>query len=76
LGAEPRPFLRRGTVLHDCPGNPRETWWPSREEADGLRPLPWTSSGDLTALARADALVRVPASSGLAAGDTVEFIRT
>jgi molybdopterin molybdotransferase len=76
LGAEPRPLLRRGTVLHDCPGNLRETWWPAREGADGLRPLAWTSSGDLTALARADALVRVPALSGLAAGEAVEFIRT
>ncbi len=75
-GAEPRPLLRRGTILQLCPGNPRETWWPAREEANGLRPLAWTSSGDLTALARADALVRVPALSGLAAGGAVEFIRT
>jgi molybdopterin molybdotransferase len=76
MGAEPRPVLRRARVLSACAGHPRETWWPAREEVEGLQPLPWTSSGDLTALAAADSLIRVPGSSRLAAGDEVEFIRS
>ena len=73
--AEAAPELLRGTVTAPIAGNPRETWWPAREESGGLRPLPWTSSGDITALASANALVRVPVS-GLAAGDAAGFIRT
>lgn len=65
----------RGAVTASIPGNPRETWWPAAVEAGGLRPLRWVSSGDLTALAGADALVRVP-PNGLAAGDEAGFIRT
>jgi len=70
-----RPMLRRGRILSAIAGNPRETWWPAAEEPEGLRPLPWASSGDLTALASADALVRVT-ESGLAVGAEAEFIRT
>ena len=73
-GGKPAPSVLRAGVLSDLAGNPRETWWPAAEEADGLRPLRWASSGDLTSLATADALVRVP-PSGLAAGEEVEFIR-
>ena len=69
------PAIFRGTVLSDVAGNPRETWWPAREQSNGLRPLPWTSSGDLTSLATANALIRIPVS-GLAAGGAAEFIRT
>ncbi len=69
------PVLRQGPVVDAVAGNARETWWPAVEEREGLRPLPWTSSGDLTPLASADALVRVPVS-GLAAGEMAEFIRT
>lgn len=74
-GGPTAPLLRKARVSSSIAGNPRETWWPAVEETDGLRPLPWVSSGDLTALATADALVRVP-SSGLAAGAEAEFIRT
>jgi molybdopterin molybdotransferase len=66
--------VRRGVVGKAVKGNPRETWWPAVEAPDGLIPLDWTSSGDLTALATADALLRVP-SSGLAEGDEAGFIR-
>lgn len=74
-GAPPRPVLRTSVVAADVPGNARETWWPARQGREGLHPLRWTSSGDMTALASADALIRVSAS-GLASGDRAEFIRT
>jgi len=74
-GGAPRPELLQGTVLDDIPGNPRETWWPADIEASGLRPLRWASSGDLTSLARARAILRIP-SFGLAAHGAAEFIRT
>jgi molybdopterin molybdotransferase len=48
-------------------GNPRETWWPARlalhEGVAIAEPLKWQSSGDLTGIASAGALVRVPANS-------------
>lgn len=69
------PELFKARVLADIPGNPRETWWPAVEALEGVRPLRWTSSGDLTSLATADALIRVP-SSGLAEDSQAEFIRT
>ena len=74
-GGPAAPLLRRARVSSSIAGNPRETWWPAVEETDGLHPLAWASSGDLTALATADALVRVT-SSGLAAGAEAEFIRS
>lgn len=74
-GAADAPVLLTGKVSAAIEGNPRETWWPAREESGGLCPLRWASSGDLTSLAAANALVRVPVS-GLAAGSTAEFIRT
>lgn len=63
-------------------GSARETFWPARWHwaADGtvrLTPLRWSSSGDLTALAATNALVRVPAGTErLARGCPVEFLRT
>jgi molybdopterin molybdotransferase len=74
-GESGAPVIGRGRLLGEVPGNPRETCWPGLEETTGLRPLQWVSSGDLTALATANALVRVPIS-GLAAGSEAEFIRT
>ncbi|MFM8459380.1 MAG: molybdopterin molybdotransferase MoeA, partial [Chthoniobacterales bacterium] len=74
-GAAPSPVLVSSHVNDPIAGNPRETWWPAKAESKGLRPLRWASSGDLTALASADALVRVPVS-GLAEGARAEFIRT
>jgi molybdopterin molybdotransferase len=61
--------------------NARETFWPARHEPrDGkskLTPLRWSSSGDLTSLATADALIRVaPGAADLEAGAEVEFVLT
>ncbi|MBE2179974.1 MAG: molybdopterin molybdotransferase MoeA [Chthoniobacterales bacterium] len=73
-GGSPRPRVRNRIVAAAVAGNPRETWWPAIAESRMIRPLRWRSSGDLTSLARADALLRVP-PSGIAAGDEAEFIR-
>ena len=81
-GAESPKFIT-GTLaaqLEDAP-NPRETLWPARcEKRNGsleLTPLRWNSSGDVTALVNANALIRVPPNQGsLTAGATVEFLPT
>lgn len=73
-GGSPRPRIRNRAVATAVAGNLRETWWPSIAESRSVRPLRWRSSGDLTSLARADALLRVP-PSGLAAGEDAEFVR-
>jgi molybdopterin molybdotransferase len=62
-------------------GNSRETFWPARwflEQGQlRLRPLPWRSSGDLTALATANAVIRVPCrTERWEAGREVEFTFT
>jgi molybdopterin molybdotransferase len=62
-------------------GHARETFWPARWEwTDGaatLTPLRWSSSGDLTALATANALIRVTTGARhLARGSSVEFVCT
>ena len=68
-GGEPPEFLRGQLAekLADKPC-PRETLWPARWEWNDatprLRPLEWASSGDITCLTAANALVRVPASQG------------
>ncbi|HLP01809.1 MAG TPA: molybdopterin-binding protein, partial [Opitutaceae bacterium] len=76
------PF-RDGRLAADLEndGAARETLWPARATfAQGsftLDPLRWTSSGDLTALGRANALLRVPAGTGrLASGTSVAFVAT
>jgi molybdopterin molybdotransferase len=55
------------TVDWEDEPDPRETLWPARLTANGegrgLIPLPWRSSGDLTPLAVANALWRIPPSS-------------
>lgn len=57
--------------------SPRETLWPARLGSEGLHPLPWTSSGDITCLTEANALVRVPANRGpLPAGEEIQFLPT
>jgi molybdopterin molybdotransferase len=83
LGAEALPQFLRGKLaveLRDEPC-PRETLWPARLEWSGstplLHPLAWSSSGDITCLAEANALIRVPAGCGiLDAGAEVEFLPT
>jgi molybdopterin molybdotransferase len=57
----------------------RETLWPARVKLENrharLTPLRWHSSGDVTCLAAANALIRVPAESGLLpAGTEVNFL--
>lgn len=81
-GAEPPKFLSGflAAKLEDAP-NPRETLWPAcRETRNGkveLTPLPWSSSGDVTALVKTNALIRVPPNQmALAAGAPVEFLPT
>ena len=80
--AEPVAFAE-GTLVEafDAGANARETLWPSRMMVvDGgvkLMPLPWRSSGDLTALAAANSLVRIPPGCGtLAAGAKLAFLPT
>jgi molybdopterin biosynthesis enzyme len=61
-------------------GNPRETWWPARLDFLGGKavacPLKWQSSGDMTAMAGVDALIRVPsASTRIDPGQVVHVMR-
>ena len=77
LTGEKAPSFRRGQLavpLLDA-ACPRETLWPARLDWAGLHPLPWASSGDVTCLAEANALVRVPPHChSLAAGAAVDFL--
>ncbi len=61
--------------------NNRETWWPVwtslNEGRVEVRAMPWKSSGDITRLPGADALIRVPANTAqLPAGERVDYLRT
>jgi molybdopterin biosynthesis enzyme len=61
--------------------NARETWWPAQASLKNgrleCRALPWKSSGDITRLPSANALIQVPAStSHLDAGTMVELLLT
>lgn len=70
-GTDPSYLVRAKLDEDAClEGNPRETWWPAylsysrnpnRSTSLVVTPLPWRDSSDLTALALADALVRIPA---------------
>lgn len=61
--------FQTGVLMAALPadGNARETFWPAHWRLhDGvatLTPLRWSSSGDLTSLASANALIRVPAGA-------------
>jgi molybdopterin molybdotransferase len=79
-GGKPASFARAplAAKLED-ERSPRETLWPARLEwnatAPHLRPLPWASSGDLSCLPAANALIRVPANQGsLDQGTEVDFL--
>ncbi len=83
LLARPTPAVIRAILVEAMPHalNARETWWPAQVHLrDGrmeCRTLPWKSSGDITRLPGANALMRVPAStSHLDAGTTVEILPT
>jgi molybdopterin molybdotransferase len=61
--------------------NARETFWPAGWELENgvatLTPLRWSSSGDLTSLATANALIRVAAGAqACERGSQVDFVRT
>ncbi len=82
-GALAKPLFQQGTlaVKLESGRNGRETFWPARVDwrtgTSQLTPLPWSSSGDLTSLATANALVRVPVNcDDLNAGTPVEFVPT
>jgi molybdopterin molybdotransferase len=78
VGAEPQNFQHGALAsrLDDKP-NPRETFTPARSEPSGLRPLKWTSSGDVTCLVETNALIRVSANrDSMEAGTEVEFLST
>jgi len=79
----PAPVVVRGTLAEPLADamNARETWWPARAQIREGRfecvALPWKSSGDITRLPGANALIRVPAStSRLDAGSMVELLFT
>ena len=79
----PSPVTTSSHLSEELPDamNARETWWPARAQIDNGRvtcvPLPWKSSGDITRLPAANALLRVPAStSRLDKGSIVELLFT
>jgi molybdopterin molybdotransferase len=81
-GGSPPKFMRGQLAekLDDKPC-PRETLWPARLEflagKVNLHPLAWASSGDITCLMAASALVRVPANAGsIEANAEVDFLPT
>ncbi len=75
--------FQTGVLMTELPadGNARETFWPAHWRLhDGvatLTPLRWSSSGDLTSLASANALIRVTAGlARLERSSWVEFVST
>ena len=65
----------------DSDANSRETFWPAHGRRQGriasLTPLRWHSSGDITSLATANALIRVGGGTkSLPPGSYVEFLWT
>lgn len=76
-----RPKFLRGELAVHLKEHPRlrETFWPARLEVSSgrvrLHPLAWASSGDITCLASANALLRIPANQGsMEAGTKVDFL--
>ncbi len=69
IAAPSTAFFQPGTLAVGWEGepSPRETLWPAKasRKASALEvtPLPWTSSGDLTPLATANALLQLPPNS-------------
>lgn len=83
LGLPAGLLFHTGALTSDLAagGNSRETFWPAQwrwgHHAPTLTPLRWSSSGDLTPLATANALIRVePGAERLAQGCLVEFTPT
>ena len=82
-GAQLKELFQRGILAGklEADGNARETYWPAVVEIKAgrmeLTPLRWISSGDLTSLAQANALVRVMAGKmNLPVESEVEFVAT
>jgi molybdopterin molybdotransferase len=79
-GGETKRFLRgRLAMPLEDASNPRETLWPARFDLNGdkarLYPLGWSSSGDVTSLTQANALVRVPPNcNAMEAEADLEFL--
>jgi molybdopterin molybdotransferase len=76
-------LFQRGVLASElkADSNARETFWPAvyetREGKFELNPLRWRSSGDLTPLATANALIRVHSGrENVAAGTEIEFVST
>jgi molybdopterin molybdotransferase len=83
LLAKPAPMTTQGFLAEPMPdtNNSRETWWPARARLEQgrleCRALPWKSSGDITRLPIANAVIHVPAStSRFDAGTMVELLLT
>jgi len=83
LMARSVPAVTHGFVIEPMTNllNPRESWWQAQTTLEngrlGCRALPWKSSGDITRLPVANALMKVPAStSHLDAGSQVELLFT
>ena len=83
LSDRPASAAMQGVVAESMPNtrNARETWWPAQTTLKKgrieCRALPWKSSGDITRLPSANALMKVPAStSHLDAGTMVELLLT
>jgi len=77
---QPERHLLRADLLPgaELKADPRETWWPCRLATRSSRftasPLPWRDSSDLSCLAQANGLLRIPA--GQEAGSPVEVLPT
>ena len=75
--AWPLARVKRGGMLA-LESDRRETYWPARIRIEGgalvVEPLRWRSSGDMSSLPFANALIRVPAGKDLAAGDLVDAL--
>ena len=73
----PAGVLTKGVLIEpmDNTMNARETWWPARTSFVGGRvechALSWKSSGDITRLPVANALLKVPASTPLLSAETI-----
>jgi molybdopterin molybdotransferase len=83
LIGEAAPKFLRGKLAAKLDGKPcpRETLWPARMKWShgeiNLQPLAWASSGDVTCLAEANALIRVPENRGSIDADAeVDFLPT